>query len=56
MRSIRRAISQFVAAEEGVTMIEYGLIIALIALVLLVALASIGTALDTAFAKIASFI
>jgi pilus assembly protein Flp/PilA len=52
MRSIRRAISQFVAAEEGVTMIEYGLLAALIAVVCIAAITVVGTQLNKLFTTI----
>ncbi|PIG26498.1 pilus assembly protein Flp/PilA [Janthinobacterium sp. 35] len=47
-------IKNFIAEEDGVTAIEYGLIAALIAAVIGVAVASIGTNLVTVFDKIAA--
>ena len=40
--------------ESGVTAIEYGLIAALIAVVIIVAVTLVGTQLDTTFDKVAS--
>jgi pilus assembly protein Flp/PilA len=42
----------FVQDEEGATAIEYGLIAALIAVVIIGALSTIGTNLNTAFTSI----
>jgi len=52
MKSIRRAISQFVAAEEGVTMIEYGLLAALIAVVSIAAITTVGSELNKLYTTI----
>lgn len=43
------AIKQFIRDEEGVTAIEYGLIAALIAVVIIGAITVIGTKLDATF-------
>ena len=40
---------RFLKEEDGVTAIEYGLIAALIAVVIIVAVTNVGTALDTTF-------
>jgi pilus assembly protein Flp/PilA len=40
--------------EEGVTMVEYGLMLALIAIVCIIAVALIGTNLSTLFSKTAT--
>ncbi len=42
----------FVRREEGVTAIEYGLIAALIAVVIIAALTIVGTELNTTFTNI----
>ena len=47
-------ISRFVRDESGATAIEYGLIAALIAVVIITALTTIGSNLTTKFASIAS--
>jgi pilus assembly protein Flp/PilA len=50
------AIKQFAAAEEGVTMIEYGLLAALIAVVSITAITTLGTTLSTLWGKITTAI
>ncbi|MEX3959328.1 Flp family type IVb pilin [Trinickia sp. EG282A] len=40
--------------EQGATMVEYGLMVALIAIVCIVAITSIGTNLNNVFSDIAS--
>ena len=45
--------SRFVRDEEGATMVEYGLMVALIAIVVIVAVALIGTNLNTTFSTVA---
>jgi pilus assembly protein Flp/PilA len=47
-------IKRFLKNEEGVTAIEYGLIAALIALVILISVALVGTNLNTAFNNVAT--
>ena len=49
-----RLISRFVRDESGATAIEYGLIAALIAVVIITALTTIGTSLNTKFTSIAT--
>lgn len=49
MDKIKAMIQQFLAEEDGATMIEYGLLAALIALVVAAAVASIGTAMKGKF-------
>jgi pilus assembly protein Flp/PilA len=46
--------SRFVRDESGATAIEYGLIAALIAVVIITGLTSVGTNLNTKFASIAT--
>ena len=47
-------IKRFVRDESGATAIEYGLIVALIAVVLVTALTALGTKLGTTFGKVES--
>lgn len=47
-----KAIQKFIRDEQGVTAIEYGLIAALIAVVIIAAVKLIGTQLDQTFDKI----
>lgn len=46
-------LKKFLANESGATAIEYGLIAALIAVVVITALTNIGTSLSTNFAAVA---
>jgi pilus assembly protein Flp/PilA len=52
MQALLQGIKRFVRDEEGVTMVEYGLIAALIAVVCLAAVTVIGTQLNITFGKI----
>jgi pilus assembly protein Flp/PilA len=47
-------ISRFVRDESGATAIEYGLIAALIAVVIITALTTVGTKLSTTFNTVAT--
>lgn len=51
---MKSAIAQFLRDEEGATAIEYGLIAALIAVVAIAAMTSVGTSLKGIFTEIAS--
>ena len=46
------AISQFIRDEEGATAVEYGLMAALIAAVIITAVQTIGTNLNTTFTTV----
>jgi pilus assembly protein Flp/PilA len=48
------AISQFIRDEEGATAVEYGLMAALIAAVIITAVQTIGTNLNTVFDKVSA--
>ncbi len=52
MNIIMQYVKQFLNDEEGVTAIEYGLIAALIAVVIVASVKLIGTNLTTVFAAI----
>ncbi|MDB5472482.1 MAG: Flp family type IVb pilin [Caulobacter sp.] len=47
-------VSRFAKDQSGATAIEYGLIVALIAVVIITAVTTLGTKLDTAFGGINS--
>jgi pilus assembly protein Flp/PilA len=47
-------VSRFAKDESGATAIEYGLIVALIAVVIIGAVTTLGTTLSTKFANVAS--
>lgn len=49
MSTITSAVSQFIADEDGVTALEYGMIAALIAAVILTAVTSLGTKIAEVF-------
>jgi pilus assembly protein Flp/PilA len=52
MNAIAQGIERFITEEDGVTMVEYGLIAALISIVVLVFLTNTGTNLKLVFQKI----
>lgn len=52
MKTFWHNIQQFLRDEEGVTAIEYGLIAALIAVVIIAAVKFVGTQLQTTFSHI----
>lgn len=52
MKSLAVGFKRFLHEEEGVTMVEYGLLAALIAIVCIVAITGLGTNLNTAFVTI----
>ncbi len=54
MKSLALGIKRFLKEEEGVSMVEYGLLAALIAVVCIVALTNVGTELNKVFTLIAS--
>ena len=54
MKKLFLRAKQFVREEDGVTAIEYGLIAALIAVVIIGSVKLVGTNLDAIFAKVAA--
>jgi pilus assembly protein Flp/PilA len=54
MKNLSVDVKRFIEEEEGVTAIEYALIAALIAIVIITAVALIGTRLNNVFNCIAS--
>ena len=52
--TMTKLMTRFVKDEAGATAIEYGLIAALIAVVIITALRSVGTNLTTAFTSVSS--
>jgi pilus assembly protein Flp/PilA len=52
MKALAVGIKRFLKDEEGVTMVEYGLLAALISIVVLAAVTAIGTHLNVAFETI----
>lgn len=51
---MKKFLARFAADESGVTAIEYGLIAALIAVVIIAAVSNIGTTLNSTFNKVES--
>jgi pilus assembly protein Flp/PilA len=47
-------LASMIRNDEGATMVEYGLLVALIAMVCLVAVQALGTHLSTLFSSVAS--
>ena len=54
--TMKTFISQFMSDESGATAIEYGLIAALIAVVIIAAVTALGTNISTQFTKVATAI
>jgi pilus assembly protein Flp/PilA len=52
--SMKNLVSRFMNDESGVTAIEYGLIAALIAVVIIVAVSTVGTKLSGTFNSVAT--
>ena len=52
MNAMLMSVKRFVKDEEGVTAIEYGLIAALIAVVIAAAVVTVGTSLNVVFTTI----
>jgi pilus assembly protein Flp/PilA len=53
MRTMKQMAKAFWQDEQGASAIEYGLLVALIAVVIITAVSTIGTNLNTVFTKIA---
>jgi pilus assembly protein Flp/PilA len=53
VKSLALGIKRFLKDEEGVTMVEYGLLAALIAIVCIAAITAVGTELNIVFQYIA---
>ena len=51
---MKNLFSRFVADESGVTAIEYGLIAALVAVIIIGAVSTVGTNLSATFSKVAN--
>ena len=54
MENLKKKLMQFLKDEEGVTAIEYGLIAALIAIAIIVAVTLVGTNLNGPFNRVAT--
>ena len=56
MRRLLTAAKKFIGAREGATMAEYGLLLALIAVVVIAAAATLGTKISSVFVSVANAI
>jgi pilus assembly protein Flp/PilA len=56
VKNLYAGIQRFIRDEEGVTAIEYALIASLIAVVIIVAVSTVGQDVNTTFQKIANAI
>ena len=56
MRRITDSVRKLVVREEGATMVEYGLMVALIAVVCIAAVTLLGTSIQTVFNNIAGLV
>lgn len=56
MKNLYAGIQRFIRDEEGVTAIEYALIASLIAVVIILAVSTVGQDVNTTFEKIANAI
>jgi pilus assembly protein Flp/PilA len=54
--SMKALIQKFFQEEEGATAVEYGLLVALIAVVIMAAVGTLGTNLNTKFSSVATSI
>jgi len=54
MQDLITSIRAFISDEDGVTAVEYGLLCALIAVVIITMVSTVGTQLNSTFSKIAS--
>jgi pilus assembly protein Flp/PilA len=54
MKSFAVNIKRFLRDEEGASMVEYGLLAALIAVVCIISITNVGTELNIVFGKVAS--
>ena len=52
MKRLSSVLHAFVVDEDGATMIEYALLVALIAIVIAAALVTLGTAIKTKFSSV----
>ena len=53
MKSLAQKVQRFLASEDGPTAVEYAVMLALIIIVCLTAISSVGTATSTTFNKVA---
>ena len=54
MNALRHHLNRFVREEDGATMVEYGLMVALIAVVCIAAVTLVGSSLSTLFGRVST--
>ena len=54
MQKLQTALTAFIRDEDGATMIEYALLVALIAVAVAVGLVTLGTAVKTKFSSVST--
>jgi pilus assembly protein Flp/PilA len=54
MKKIQASLAAFIRDEDGATMIEYALLVALIAVVVAAALVTLGTAVKTKYSSVST--
>jgi pilus assembly protein Flp/PilA len=54
MKKIQATLAAFIRDEEGATMIEYALLVALIAVVVAAGLVTLGTAIKTKYSSVST--
>ncbi len=52
MKALMKKVQSFLVDEQGATAVEYGMMVALIAAVIVIAVTAIGTQLDTKFTEV----
>ena len=52
MVDLRKGLKKFIRGEEGATMVEYGLMLALIAVVCIAAVTTVGTGIQSIFTSV----
>ena len=56
MSELLAASTKFVRDEEGASLVEYGLLLSLVAVVCIVAISTLGTSISTMFTNLAGLI
>jgi pilus assembly protein Flp/PilA len=54
MKSVRNAVSRFIANDEGAALAEYGILVAFIAIVAIVAVTFFGSKISAKFSQMAN--
>ena len=54
MKALKSHLNRFVREEDGATMVEYGLMVALIAVVCIAAVTLVGQSLSTLFGRVST--